>query len=173
MVASKEVRAALDTKDVDSVRTLMREYGRHLADHPAGPEHFCLSGLESELECLPQPYTDPGVLLLAQVEGHPAGCTALKELPGLSESSGAFSLELRRLWVRPEFRGMGVGRDLMQASISHARAVGARSIFLETIPAVMPEAGRLYAKFGFEEIEAYNNIRVPGIAFFRLNLNRV
>lgn len=148
----------------------MREYGEFLAHHPAGPEHFCLSGLEAELDTLPEPYTPPGALLLASVEGRTAGCVALKELPSLNQASPAFSLELRRLWVRPQFRSLGLGRDLLQAALRHARLSGAQSIYLDTVPAAMPEANRLYSEFGFREIEPYNDTRVPGIAFFRLNL---
>lgn len=170
MVPRNEIRAVADKLEVACVQTLMREYGKFLAHHPAGPEHFCLSGLEAELDRLPEPYTSPGVLLLAFVEGEPAGCVALRELPSLEPDSSAFSLELRRLWVRPPFRRLGLGRDLVQAALRHARASGAQSVYLDTVPAAMPEANRLYSEFGFKEIEPYSDVRVPGIAFFRLTL---
>ena len=58
----------------------------------------------------------------------------------------------------------------MEAAIARARAAGAKAIYLDTVPVAMPEASQLYAGLGFVEVEPYNSTRVPGIAFFRLNL---
>src|SRR5207253_10179165 len=102
-----ETREAKDAADVEVARELMREYGHHLANHPAGPEHFCISGLPAELAGLPEPYVAPGCILLASVGGDAAGCVALRKLDGLGNA-----LELKRLWVRPGFRGLRLGRLL-------------------------------------------------------------
>jgi GNAT superfamily N-acetyltransferase len=80
------------------------------------------------------------------------------------------ALELKRLWVRRGFRGLALGRRLMQAAIDAARAAGAGAVYLDTVPAAMPEANRLYEAMGFERVERYNDNDVADIAFFRLGL---
>lgn len=165
MGRSVEIQEAISGADLDAVRELVQEYGVHLANHPAGPEHFCVAGLENELAELRERYCAPGCLLLATVDGQPAGCVALKRL-----AEPANSLELKRLWVRPAFRAVGLGRGLVEAAIEHARAVGVDAIYLDTVPLAMPEAVRLYEQFGFRETEPYNATRVPGVGFFRLGL---
>jgi GNAT superfamily N-acetyltransferase len=165
MVRDAQIRAIVGGEDVARVRELIREYGQHLATHPAGPEHFCVSGLDKEIAGLGEVYGAPGCLLLATVDGQPAGCAALKNLDQPTNA-----LELKRLWVQPAFRGMRLGRRLVEAAIDRARSVGAEAIYLDTVPVAMPEAVRLYAEFGFREVEPYNSTRVPGIAFFRLEL---
>jgi hypothetical protein len=80
------------------------------------------------------------------------------------------ALELKRLWVRRGFRGLALGRRLMQAAIDYARAAGAGAVYLDTVPAAMPEANRLYEAMGFERVERYNDNDVADIAFFRLRL---
>ena len=156
---------AVEVADVTAVRELVREYGQHLRTHPAGPEHFCVAGMERELEELAERYAAPGCMLLAKVEGVAAGCVALKKL-----GTPAGALELKRLWVRPQFRGIGLGRRLVEAAVERARAVGAAAICLDTVPAAMPEANRLYLALGFRQAEPHNDTRVPGIGFFRLDL---
>jgi GNAT superfamily N-acetyltransferase len=162
---SVEIREAVGGADLNAVRELVQEYGAHLANHPAGPEHFCVAGLENELAELEERYSAPGCLLLATVDGQPAGCVALKKL-----GEPANSLELKRLWVRPAFRAMGLGKALVAAAIEHARTVGVEAIYLDTVPLAMPEAVRLYEQFGFRETDPYNATRLPGVGFFRLGL---
>jgi GNAT superfamily N-acetyltransferase len=79
-------------------------------------------------------------------------------------------LELKRLWVRPAFRAIGLGRRLMTAAIQWAKEAGAAAIYLDTVPAAMPEANRLYANLGFIQTERYNSNQISGAAFFRLDL---
>ncbi|HWB33539.1 MAG TPA: GNAT family N-acetyltransferase [Acidobacteriaceae bacterium] len=162
-----ELRSAGGEQEVEQARTLMREYGRHLASHPAGPEHFCLTGFEEELAGLPGAYAAPGALLLAFDDGEAAGCVALRPLP---EQDGEQRMELKRLWVRPAFRGRGLGRRLMEAGIAHAHSMGANALLLDTVPAAMPEANRLYGELGFQPTKRYNQLDVEGVAFFRLEL---
>jgi hypothetical protein len=165
---SAEIREAVDGVDVESVRELVREYSEHLASHPAGPEHFCISGMDRELEELTERYAPPGCLLLATAADEPAGCVALKAL-----KEPANALELKRLWVRPGFRGLGLGRRLMESAIEAARKAGVDAIYLDTVPAAMPEATRMYEEFGFRRTEPYHGLRTPGIEFFRLPLTAV
>jgi len=172
------MRRAAGSADVDRVRALMLEYGEYLAANPAGAASICLSGYEEELAGLPEPYVAPGGLLLALVDGEAAGCVALKPLnpKGLAaetagasaDEGGGSALELKRLWVRPAFRGLRLGQRLMQAAIDHARAAGAGAIYLDTVPAAMPEANRLYAAMGFVRTERYNDNPVADVVFFQL-----
>jgi ribosomal protein S18 acetylase RimI-like enzyme len=165
---SVEIRAVTDSdsEELESVRGLMREYGAYLAANPAGAASICLVGYEGELAGVPGAYVAPGGLWVAKVDGQAAGCVALKKLP-----SEAGALELKRLWVGAEFRGLGLGRRLMQAAIDHAQSAGGEAIYLDTVPAAMPEANRLYAAMGFRQVERYNDNEVTDIVFFRLQLN--
>ncbi|HEX3572773.1 MAG TPA: GNAT family N-acetyltransferase [Acidobacteriaceae bacterium] len=164
MGRSALIREVSGAAEVGVFRDLVLEYAAHLASHPAGPEHFCLAGFDEELAGLTEMYRAPGCMLLTTVDGEPAGCVALREM---AEPKG---LELKRLWVRPEFRGLGLGRRLMEAAIAHAMVADAEAIYLDTVPAAMPEAVRLYAELGFEPVESYSAKRMPGIGFFRLPL---
>lgn len=180
------IRPATTPADLALVRTLMREYGAYLADRPGGAASICLTGYDQELAALPEPYLAPGGLLLAlrstdalaTKSSEAVGCIALKPLdppPRAADAparSGSLAIELKRLWVRPAARGLHVGRELMQAAIEHARAAHAISIYLDTVPAAMPEANRLYAALGFERVERYNDNPVHDVAFFHLPLDR-
>jgi GNAT superfamily N-acetyltransferase len=173
-MADVQVRVAEGAAEVEVARALMREYGdylAHLAEEPGRAASICISGYESELARLPAPYVAPGVLLLAWVEGEAAGCVALKPLQVKGAAgAGETTLELKRLWVRRGFRGLALGRLLMQAAIEYARAAGAKAVYLDTVPAAMPEANRLYEAMGFERVERYNDNDVADIAFFRLGV---
>jgi GNAT superfamily N-acetyltransferase len=77
---------------------------------------------------------------------------------------------MKRLWVAPEARGLGLGRRLVEAAIGWARGARYTAMALDTVPSAMPEANRLYRAMGFTEIERYHANQVDGIAFFRLEL---
>lgn len=76
--------------------------------------------------------------------------------------------EMKRLWVGTDFRGLGLGRRLVAAAMDWARAKGCDAIYLDTVPAAMPEAGRLYAAMGFEPVSRYNENPVADVVFFRV-----
>ena len=104
------------------VRTLLREYAAYL-NASVGEEHICLENYEKELSTLPAPYHAPGgVILLALVEAEPAGVIALKPLTPLrSAFAGERACEMKRLWVRPQFRGLRLGSLLSERLIEEAR----------------------------------------------------
>jgi ribosomal protein S18 acetylase RimI-like enzyme len=170
------IRQADGAADVALVRALMVEYGdylAHLGETSAGAASICIAGYEDELQGLPRPYA---ALLLAEVDGQAAGCVALKPMPkapgaGRDLEIEQRDLEIKRLWVRQEFRGLSLGRRLMQAAIEHARQAGAAAIYLDTVPAAMPEANRLYAAMGFQQVERYNDNPVADVVFFQLKLD--
>jgi len=174
------VRTASGAADLEIVRLLMREYGDYLAANPTGAANICLPSYDRELAELPGPYAPPGgVLLLALADGRPAGCVALRPIHPLvvDPSTGLFkedpkehALELKRLWVRPTCRGLSLGRKLVEAAMNHAMALGAAALYLDTVPAAMPEANRLYTAMGFEPVPRYNASNVPDVLFFRRSL---
>ncbi|WP_263368170.1 GNAT family N-acetyltransferase [Edaphobacter bradus] len=152
--------------DVAAVRELMRAYGEHLAADPHGAAGICLEDYAKELEGLPNPYL---VLLLATVDGTPAGCVALKAIPSTAVPE-ARACEMKRLWVDTRFRGTGLGRRLAEEALAWARRAGFEAMYLDTVPAAMPEANRMYAAMGFERVERYNQNPVANLVFLRKSL---
>jgi putative acetyltransferase len=120
-------------------------------------------GFAAELNGLPQPYAQPdGVLLLAQVDGQTAGCVAVRRLePQIAE--------MKRLYVRSQYRGRRIGEKLVDAVIEAARRSNYRALRLDTLP-TMATAQELYRKLGFREIPAYNSKHLPGTRFYELKL---
>lgn len=177
MATSVEIREASSASEIEAVRRLMRKYRDFLSQHPTGSAHFCMTGFEEELEALPAKYRAPGALLVAFVDEKPMGCIAIREMrvagpmAAVHEADGGgLALELKRLWVRPAGRGLGLGRRLMEAAVTLARSREAGAVYLDTVPAAMPEANRLYGALGFEQVERYNNNDLFGVAYFRLRL---
>lgn len=129
---------AAEAGDLDEVCALFREYAAWLK------VDYCLKDFEAELAGLPGNYAPPaGGLWIARVDGQAAGVVGLWPL-----ARGV--CEMKRLWVRPEFRGHGLGRRLAAAALAGARAGGHRQMVLETLD-FMPEAQALYAELGFGE----------------------
>ncbi len=144
--------------DLAAVRDLFREYATWL--------NFSLAyqNFEEELASLPGKYATPqGRLFLASVGDVVAGCAALRPL----ERS---MCEMKRLYVRAGFHGLGIGRALAQRLIEESRTMGYSHIRLDTIADKMPEAIALYRSLGFQEIAAYYAGARPGTLFFELRL---
>jgi GNAT superfamily N-acetyltransferase len=156
------VREAFGAGDIAAVRRLLQGYGEYLAVNPTGAARICIEGYAQELEQLADKYA---VLLLARVDGTAAGCVALRRIP-----ADALACEMKRLWVDGGFRGFGLGRRLVDKAIEWAKRMGFVTMYLDTVPAAMPEANRLYAAMGFEPVERYNENPLPGVEFFRLGL---
>jgi RimJ/RimL family protein N-acetyltransferase len=155
-----EIVAAGDAGATRVVRELCLEYERALR------VDLGFQGFAEELATLPGAYAPPrGRLLLALAGAEPVGCVALR--PVASEVA-----EMKRLYVRPVARGLGLGRRLAVAIIDAARAAGHRSILLDTM-ASMTEAIALYRSLGFVEIPAWRPSPLPGPMYFGLALDRV
>ena len=148
---------ALDAESIEACRALFAEYEKGLG------VSLCFQGFEQELAGLPGAYARPrGRLLLARVAGMPAGCGALRPLTGTDA-------EMKRLYVREQFRGMGLGRMLAECLIDDAKAIGYRTLKLDTLPS-MSQAHALYAALRFVETAPYNDNPVAGVRFMSLDL---
>jgi GNAT superfamily N-acetyltransferase len=156
------VREAVGAGDIAAVRRLLQRYGEYLGANPAGAANICIEGYAQELDGLTDKYA---VLLLATVDGAEAGCVALRRIP-----ADALACEMKRLWVDGAFRGLGLGRRLVEKAIDWAKQMGLETMYLDTVPTAMPDANRLYAAMGFERVERYNENPIPGVEFFRLSL---
>ncbi len=152
-----EIVRARFPEDTELVRRLFCEYAAAL------PFDLGFQGFERELADLPGDYAPPrGCCLLARVEGEPAGCVALRPLE-------AGVCEMKRLWVRPPYRGDRVGRLLAERVVSAGRKLGYARMRLDTAPDMTP-AIRLYRGLGFVEIAPYRPNPIPGALFFELTL---
>jgi GNAT superfamily N-acetyltransferase len=134
------------------VRMLLGEYAASLP-HEQAYEHF-----EEELASLPGAFGPPtGCLLLATHAGHPVGCVALRWLePGICE--------MKRLYVQPSVRGLGLGRQLVARLLAEARHLGYTRVRLDTLASMAP-AQTLYQSFGFTYIPRYNDFPFEEVVF--------
>jgi N-acetylglutamate synthase-like GNAT family acetyltransferase len=149
-------------QDIAEIRQLLREYEAWLGTD------LCFQDFENELAGLPGSYAPPsGRLLIAAARttsgNKSAGCVALRPF---DESV----CEMKRLFVRADFRGTGLGRRLALAIIDEARAIGYRKMRLDTLPK-QREAHQLYASLGFREIEPYRPNPIAGSLFLELDLD--
>lgn len=151
------LRQATSPADYETARALFVEYQESLGIS------LCFQNFNAEVASLPGAYAAPeGRLLLAFVGDAPAGCVAFRKLEdGICE--------MKRLWVRPAFRGIRLGRQLAEALLSEGRAAGYRAVRLDTLPS-MREAQALYVSLGFVDIPPYNDHPIEGTRFMEKRL---
>lgn len=150
-----------DPQALEAARGILREYAQSL------PIDLCFQGFEQELAALPGDYAPPGgQLLLAHVDGLLAGCGAFRPL---ADADYANACEMKRLYVRPAFRGFGLGRALAQALLDEARSAGYSVMLLDTLDD-MESARELYTDLGFEEIPPYYYNPIPGAHYLKAEL---
>jgi ribosomal protein S18 acetylase RimI-like enzyme len=149
----KEVEVTAADSILVEARELLLEYGRFVVAQP-GAARFCFASLESEAARLPLSFIEQGGgCLMAHAQFGPVGFIAWRALPDAVEPD---AWELKRLWVRPAGRGLGLGRALTQAVLDRAVAARRKAIYLDTAPASMANALRIYIELGFEQCPPYN-----------------
>lgn len=152
-----ELRQAQSVCDVETARELFEEYARAL------DVDLCFQNLGQELAELPGRYAPPtGRLLLAWERGRAAGCVALRKLDGNT-------CEMKRLYVRLEFRSQGLGRRLVETIMDEARSAGYTRMRLDTLPS-MREAIALYSSLGFKLVDPYCYNPVEGVFYMECDL---
>ena len=145
-------------EEVQQARALFEEYAIWLG------LDLCFQNFARELAELPGDYEPPhGRLFLALENDLIAGCVALRKI---GEGVG----EMKRLYVRPEFRGQNLGRRLTEAIIAAAREIGYHRLRLDTIPGRMGQAITIYRSLGFKNIEPYYDNPYDDVAFMELEL---
>jgi len=153
-----EIVPATLPEQIEEARSLFLEYGNSLGFS------LCFQSFDEELKNLPGAYAPPGGrLLLARSGDHAAGCIALRKL-----DTGI--CEMKRLYVRPGDRGLGLGRMLAERLIAEARAIGYERMRLDTIASAMKDAVALYRRMGFREIAPYSSIPMESALWLELVL---
>jgi putative acetyltransferase len=152
-----QIVVAVSDEEVAQVRRLFQEYWDSFGFTP------CFQNFGRELAELPGKYAPPGGRLgLALLEGRPLGCVALRRID-------ATRCEAKRLYVRPEARGLRLGRALLDWVIAEARAAGYRELLGDTMP-VMQQALDMYDRMGFERTGPYGAEPTAGAIYLRLKL---
>ncbi len=149
---------AESSEQIAQARTLFLEYAQSLG------MNLCFQNFEQELASLPGHYAPPdGRLLLAEYDGQLAGCVALHKW-----EEGV--CEMKRLYLRPSFRGKGLGRVIAETILAQARNMGYQSIRLDTIEPIMKDAVEMYRKLGFREIAPYRPNPIAGAMYMERQL---
>ncbi|MBS1768545.1 MAG: GNAT family N-acetyltransferase [Acidobacteria bacterium] len=138
---------------IEDARTIFREYEKWLG------LDLCFQGFEEEMRSLPGRYAKPdGRLILAYKDGELAGGIALRKI-------GDGICEMKRLYLRENSRGSGIGRELIEKLIEEARKIGYKKMRLDTFPPKMGKAVQLYESHGFYEIPAYYENPYDGVLY--------
>jgi putative acetyltransferase len=158
-IAGLRMTQASSPAQIAQVRELFLEYAKSLGFS------LCFQSFDQELAGLPGDYSPPdGRLLIAEYEGEVAGCVALHKLePGICE--------MKRLYLRPAFRGKGLGRRLAETILNEARSIGYQRLRLDTVERVMRDAVELYRALGFREIAPYRANPMEGTLYMELVLS--
>jgi GNAT superfamily N-acetyltransferase len=153
-----KLEAVSGPEHIDQARVLFREYQAAIG------LDLCFQNFDTEVANLPGVYAPPeGRLLFAYDDGVLCGCIGLRQLD-------VETCEMKRLFVRPQFRGTGAGRLLTDRIIAEARAAGYKRMRLDTLPGIMDRAIALYRELGFTDIPAYYYNPVEGALFMELDL---
>jgi ribosomal protein S18 acetylase RimI-like enzyme len=153
-----DFQRAASPEHIAQARELFLEYANSLGFS------LCFQNFNQELASLPGDYAPPhGCLLLATSSGQPAGCVALHKLQ-------EDVCEMKRLYVRPQFRGQRLGHELAKKVIAEARQIGYKYLRLDTVEPVMKTAVEMYRQLGFREIPPYRPNPISGALYMELQL---
>ena len=158
---SIEIVAPNSENEFDALREIFREYAASLAIDLA------FQDFEHELATLPGEYAPPrGTLLMATVDGELAGCCALRPMDTVDYPNAS---EMKRLYVRPAYRGLGLGRQVAEAILDAARMAGYDYVLLDTLDD-MEAARGLYESLGFVEVPPFYFNPIPGAHYLKADL---
>jgi ribosomal protein S18 acetylase RimI-like enzyme len=158
VVKDLSFRQATSPGQIAQARELFLEYAQSLGFS------LCFQNFDKELAGLPSDYAPPdGRLLLAEFKGQVAGCVALHKLE-------AGICEMKRLYLRSQFRGKGLGRAIADRIIAEARTIGYQRMRLDTVEPVMKDAVAMYRRIGFREIAPYCKNPIAGALYMELEL---
>jgi putative acetyltransferase len=148
---------ATTLEHIEVARTLFREYQEFLN------VDLCFQGFEEELASLPGKYASPkGVILLAEVDGDIAGCVAVREIKdGICE--------MKRLYVKEQFRGLSIGQSLAVEIIKQAKNFNYQKMQLDTLQRLETAMG-IYQKLGFKKISPYYANPLDEVVYWELDL---
>ena len=156
-----QLHSPVSVPDIEGVRTLFIEYAASLN------VDLCFQNFSAELDSLPGEYGPPrGALVFATVNGELAGCCAMRPLDGVDYSNAC---EMKRLYVRPAFRGLRLGRQLAESILDLSRQAGYDCILLDTLDD-MESARALYQELGFEEVPPYYFNPIAGAHYLKARL---
>jgi len=159
--ADIQILHARTAEELQTVRQLFVDYQADLG------VDLCFQGFADELDRLPGDYAEPGgELLLALVDGAPAGCCAFRPLPNTDHLNAC---EMKRLFVRRAFRGFGLGRLLVDHCMTLANLAGYTTMLLDTL-SDMEAARALYQEAGFVEVPPYYHNPLPGAHYLKVDL---
>ena len=161
MDPSFAIRNATGDEDVTLTKSLFLEYAESLNFS------LCFQGFDAEMENFPGAYSPPdGCLLIAHSGGDSAGAVGLRPLEA---RGGRRFCEMKRLYVRPDYRALGIGQYLVKRLVAEARERGYHYMRLDTLPSMM-SARQIYGAFGFVPTGNYNDSSLDGIEHFELDL---
>ncbi len=161
MLTNARLQSPVSRSELISVRTLFEEYAAALN------VDLCFQNFSEELDALPGEYGAPrGALVLVTVDGQIAGCCAMRPLDTVDYSNAC---EMKRLYVRPNYRGLQLGRMLAENILDLSRQAGYDCILLDTLDD-MESARALYQELGFEEIPPYYFNPIAGAHYLRAKL---
>ncbi len=153
------ITEATKAAEYSAAFVLFKEYVASL-DFDLGFQNF-----DHELTILPDMYGPPtGRLFLVVVDGEFVGCAALRRIENDT------TCELKRMYLRPNYRHLGIGKAIMEKAMETARALGYKTMKLDTIGYKMPNAVKLYKSFGFQETQPYNHNPYEGVIYFSKEL---
>ena len=151
----------------DEIAALFKEYTDMLIEgEPKFIEYLGIQNYDEEVKHLEHKYGLPdGRLYIVFCGGAPAGCIGLRKLD-------EESCEMKRLYVKPKFRGNGIATKLVSLILSEAKEIGYRYMYLDTLP-FLETAISMYKKIGFREIPCYNDSPIENTVYMRLDLHTV
>ncbi len=148
----------------DEIKSLFTEYTQYLVENDSKfKEYLEIQKYDNEINNLEDKYGVPwGRLYIAFYENQVAGCIALRKL-------NETECEMKRLYVKPEFRNKGIAKTLVEKVISDSKEIGYSSMHLDTLP-FLQTAIKMYRKMGFYEIECYNDSPIDNTIYMKLDL---